>query len=65
MREIETDCYIGDDRMAYSNRRQYLGTEIPADGVRASENGADSRTALASTPTLEATVPYVEHGQRK
>ena len=31
--EIETDCYIGDDRLAYSNRRRYVSTDIPVDGL--------------------------------
>jgi len=31
--EIETDCYVGADRLAYSNRRRYLNTEIPVDGL--------------------------------
>ena len=31
--EIETDCYIGADRLAYSNRRRYLSTESPVDGL--------------------------------
>jgi len=33
VREIETDCYIGDDRLAYSNRRRYLHPEIPVAGL--------------------------------
>jgi hypothetical protein len=33
MSEIETDCYIGDNRLAYSNRRRYPNTEIPVDGL--------------------------------
>ena len=31
--EIETDCYVGADRLVYSNRRRYLNTEIPIDGL--------------------------------
>lgn len=31
--EIEIDCYVGADRLAYSNRRRYLRTEIPVDGL--------------------------------
>ena len=31
--EIETDCHIGADHLAYSNRRRYLNTEIPVDGL--------------------------------
>ena len=33
MWEIETDCYIGDDRVAYSNRRRYLNRESPVEGL--------------------------------
>lgn len=33
MREMETDCYIGEDRLAYSNRRTYCLTELPVDGL--------------------------------
>lgn len=31
--EIETDCYIGDDRLAYSNRRTYQLLELPVNGL--------------------------------
>jgi hypothetical protein len=33
MREIETDCYVGDDRLAYSNNRKYRVAERPIDGL--------------------------------
>ena len=33
MWEIETDCYIGPGRVAYSNRRRWLYTEAPVDGL--------------------------------
>ena len=33
MREIETDCYIGEDRLVYSNRRTYCLTALPVDGL--------------------------------
>jgi hypothetical protein len=33
MREIETDCYIGPDRLAYSNNRRYGGGEGPLVGL--------------------------------
>jgi hypothetical protein len=31
--EIETDCYMGEDRLAYSNRRTYRLGEFPVDGL--------------------------------
>ena len=31
--EIETDCYIGEDRLAYSNDRTYGLSEYPVDGL--------------------------------
>ena len=31
--EIETDCYIGPGRVAYSNRRRGLNAEVPVDGL--------------------------------
>jgi len=31
--EIQTDCYVDADRVVYSNRRRYLNTEIPVDGL--------------------------------
>lgn len=33
MWEIETDCYIGTDRLAYSNRRRWLNSEMPVVGL--------------------------------
>ena len=33
MWEIETDCYIGDDRLAYSNDRTYRFSEYPINGL--------------------------------
>jgi hypothetical protein len=33
MWEIETDCYIGEDRLAYSNDRTYHLSEYPIDGL--------------------------------
>jgi hypothetical protein len=33
MREIETDCYIGPDRLAYSNNRRYGGGDRPVVGL--------------------------------
>ena len=35
MREIETDCYIGDDGLAYTNDRRYIGrtSEYPIAGL--------------------------------
>ena len=33
MREIETDCYIGEDRLAYSNDRTYCFSEYPINGL--------------------------------
>lgn len=33
MWEIETDCHIGSDRLAYSNRRRWLSIEVPVDGL--------------------------------
>lgn len=33
MREIETDCYIGEDRLAYSNKRTYRVSERPIVGL--------------------------------
>ena len=33
MWEIETDCYIGEDRLAYSNRRKYHLSEFPVVGL--------------------------------
>ena len=33
MSEIATDCYIGDDRLAYSNYRRFLSTGQPVDGL--------------------------------
>lgn len=32
MWEIETDCHIGEDRLAYSNRRRFLSATFPIDG---------------------------------
>jgi hypothetical protein len=31
--EIETNCFIDEDRLAYSNRRTYRLCEIPVDGL--------------------------------
>jgi hypothetical protein len=33
MWEIESDCYIGEDRLAYSNRRRFMHAELPIDGL--------------------------------
>lgn len=35
MREIEIDCYIGDDGLAYSNNRTYVGrtSDFPIEGI--------------------------------
>jgi hypothetical protein len=33
MWEIETDCYIGEDRVVYSNRRRYLHGDGPVRGL--------------------------------
>jgi hypothetical protein len=33
MCEIATDCYIGEDRLAYSNHRRFLTSEDPVDGL--------------------------------
>jgi hypothetical protein len=33
MWEIETDCYMGQDRLAYSSKRTYRLSEIPIDGL--------------------------------
>jgi hypothetical protein len=33
MREIETNCYIGADRLAYSNNRTYQLAELPIEGL--------------------------------
>lgn len=33
MSEIEIDCYIGAERLAYSNRRRYRISETPVDGL--------------------------------
>ena len=33
MQEIDTDCYIGEDRLAYSNTRTYRLSECPVDGL--------------------------------
>jgi hypothetical protein len=35
MQEIEFDCYIGDDGLAYTNRRTYMGraVEHPIEGL--------------------------------
>jgi hypothetical protein len=33
MWEIETDCYIGEDRLAYPNKRTYHLSEFPVDGL--------------------------------
>jgi hypothetical protein len=33
MWEIETDYCIGEDRLAYSNRRRFMSTDIPIDGL--------------------------------
>ena len=35
MREIEIDCYIGDDGLAYSNDRTYMGraSDYPIEGI--------------------------------
>jgi hypothetical protein len=41
MLEIETDCYIGPDRLAYSNNRKYGHGEWPIDGLY-----VDPRTGL-------------------
>ena len=32
-REIETDCFVGEDRLAYSNRGAYRMCEVPVDGL--------------------------------
>jgi len=44
MWEVETDCYIGANRLAYSNKRKHRRGDWPID-VCASANRADSRTA--------------------
>ena len=41
MLEIETDCYIGPERLAYSNNRKYGHGEWPIDGLY-----VDPRTGL-------------------
>lgn len=33
MWEIETDCYIGPGRVAYSNRQRWLNTEMSVEGL--------------------------------
>jgi hypothetical protein len=33
MLEIETDCYIGDDRLVHSNNRRYHLDEYPIEGL--------------------------------
>jgi hypothetical protein len=33
MQEIETDCHIGPDRLAYSNQRRFLTTDRPVRGL--------------------------------
>jgi hypothetical protein len=33
MSEIEVDCFIGDDGLAYSNRRRFLNMDRPVEGL--------------------------------